>query len=439
MKTGVTEVTLVAVQELATPPSPITINDFVDVWPNGSLLGFKYTIQQFAQVISDQLGSGSILAPRVYRIGVSMPAGASLSSDRRQIIDPYLNGKAFSMVFRRGVELMVKGVEYDNTVSGGGIQLLRGGPDPAPYDTFVDTEVVTVYFDPAFSPYIPGADAIARFTSGEQLITASGTITSGMFRKLIIIRGATASMSVNLPLASLYPANVGLFIVTDGGVNVQTTLNCAGSDVVNYKGQTLPQLFLGENNQLCLLPTSNGWRVQMFKTEDDRIGNVTYGYMKGPNQFAATTTTPQLRANYPRVWDFIKRLAATTPSAVVSNAVWTTNKGLWGLGDGDLDTGTTFNFPYMPGEFIRALDPSGLVDTDRAAAGTNNLPGSLQTDQFRSHTHAYLFTSGNTGAHTIAYTAGGVFDTTSTPAATGTAGGTETRPANIGLIPLINI
>lgn len=439
MKTGVTEVTLVAVQELATPPAAITINDFVDVWPNGSLLGFKYKIQQLAQVISDQLGSGSILTPRVYRIGVSMPAGASLSPDRRQIIDPYLNGKAFSMVFRRGIELMVKGVEYDNTVPGGGIQLLRGGPDPAPYDTFVDTEVVTVYFDPAFSPYIPGADAIARFTSGEQIITSSSTITSGMFRKLIIIRGSTAAMSVNLPLASAYPENVGLFIVTDGGVNIQTTLNCAGSDVINYKGQTLSQLFLGQNNQLCLIPTSGGWRVQMFKTEDDIIGTVSMGYLAGPNQFAATTTTPQLRANYPRVWDFIKRLYATTPSAVVSNAVWVNNKGLWGLGDGDLVTGTTFNFPYLSGQFLRALDPSGIIDTDRAAAGTNNLPGNLQLDQFRAHNHAYLFTSGNTGAHTIAFTAGGVFDTTSTPTTTGNAGGAETRPVNIGLLPLINI
>ncbi|MGA8765124.1 MAG: hypothetical protein WB562_19820 [Candidatus Sulfotelmatobacter sp.] len=433
MKPDVDIVNLIAIQELADVNAP-DINDYLNIGKANDILGKKITINQLAQIISTQLGSGSILPDRVYLIDGTMPVGSSLSPDRRQIIDPYLNNKVYS-VHRRSIEWFIKGSEWDNTVPGGGIQLLRGsGTTLDPYDTFNTQEVIIVSFAPSFSPYIPTPDAIARFTNGEQIFSANGTITSAMFRKLIILQSATSILSINLPLSTDYPENVALYIISNGGNHKQATINAAGSEIIKGYGS---QAFLGQKEQLCLIRSSGGWNV-VYKTPENRIGTVDFGYLAGINQFAAITLTPQSRAEYPRIWDFIKKLAAQQPAAVVSNSQWQNNKGLWGLGDGDLITGTTFNFPYMPGQFMRFIDPTGTIDIDRFGTGIHNLPGSLEKEQFKSHTHRYNRTPGNVGRY-VAHVSNGAYGFDNTYEQSEAIGGTETRPLNIAGIPLINI
>jgi len=393
MKPNVDLVNLIATQELGSPPGTITVNDLINIWPDGSLRGYKYTINQLAQIISTQLGSGSILVPRVYRIGVDMPSGSYLSTDRRQIIDPYLNNKVYS-VHRRGIEWMIKGIEWDNTVPDGGIQLLQD--DSGIFDIFTDGEIITVSFAPQFSPYIPTPDAIARFTAGEQIITTNSTITSGMFRKLIRAQGSNTQLSINLPVSTDYPENVILCIVSDGGNHIQLQLNCAGTENIFYEGNW-PSFWLNRGEQIQLIRTTGGWAVVNFTgaTRIQRIGTIDFGYIVGKNQIALTSDTPLNRSDYPGIWDFIKKLSVAQPGAVVPNSTWVNNKGLFGLGDGDLSTGTTFNLPVVSGRFPRYADPNGILDKDRynSSPRTSNLPGSYQSDAIKTHT----ITVGSTG------------------------------------------
>lgn len=461
MKSDVTNVNLIGLGELNPPPRPLQLTDYTytGLADDTTLFeGYRNTWADIAALVSSALGSGSIKTTRYYKIGVRMPAGSSLSTDRRQIIDPYLNGLIYD-VHRRGYEWMEKGYEWDNTVSGGGVQLLGGsGTTGDPYDTFTNGELVAISFAPTFSPYIPAPDAIGRLYNGEVTYTAStNTILSADYRKRIVLASAGTTMTCNVPPASDYPANVILTILSEGGSHKQATLHCAGSDVILYDGQQFPDFWLGQSAQINLVPTKksltsttyDAWRVIWFSEADhwQSLGVVQLAQRVGKNQWcAANAATPstQLRAVYPRVWYFIQKLQSESAAQVVSGAAWNSNMTLWSTGDGS----TTFNFPECPGEFIRFWDPHGLIDIDRYTAGKNNIPMSQQAQQLAGHAHQISATTGDTiiGRHDggpgdnigVNNVAGG-WEKKLPNITQSTGGGAENRSRNITFIPVINI
>lgn len=85
--------------------------------------------------------------------------------------------------------------------------------------------------------------------------------------------------------------------------------------------------------------------------------------------------------------------------------------------------GTHFTLPDLRGEFVRGWDHGRGVDSGRSF-------GSSQADEFEAHTHA---AQGNPGAGggTLFQTTGG---SNTSPTATESTGGAETRPRNIALM-----
>jgi microcystin-dependent protein len=138
-------------------------------------------------------------------------------------------------------------------------------------------------------------------------------------------------------------------------------------------------------------------------------------------------------------------VSRTTYSALFA-AIGTT----FGVGNGS----TTFTLPDLRGEFIRGWDSGRGIDTGRVF-------GSLQTDEFRTHTHTG--TTNTTGAHTHAFREGttepgdsaNVVDSAPTAGqgnftvitssagdhfhtfTTAATGGVETRPRNVALLACI--
>ncbi|MFZ9937725.1 MAG: phage tail protein, partial [Luteolibacter sp.] len=96
---------------------------------------------------------------------------------------------------------------------------------------------------------------------------------------------------------------------------------------------------------------------------------------------------------------------------------------------------TTFNVPDFRGRFLRGRDGGAGRDPDRAtrtamAAGgaTGDQVGSVQADEFKSHTHAltsqiWYMSEGNDAS-------GGYYDPVLENRASGATGGSETRPIN---------
>jgi hypothetical protein len=97
----------------------------------------------------------------------------------------------------------------------------------------------------------------------------------------------------------------------------------------------------------------------------------------------------------------------------------------FGAGDGS----TTFNLPDLRGEFVRGWDDGRGVDSGRTF-------GSAQTDAFASHTHEEQIGSDNSGLQGTGHGGGPWFFGTQ-HIQTGAAGGTETRPKNVALLPCI--
>jgi Microcystin-dependent protein len=107
-----------------------------------------------------------------------------------------------------------------------------------------------------------------------------------------------------------------------------------------------------------------------------------------------------------------------TTYADLFSAIGTT----FGAGDGS----TTFELPDLRGEFVRGWDNSRGVDSGRSF-------GSAQADDFESHTHSVqrydeVYERGSNGV---------IKTVSSSTTSSGAAGGSETRPRNIALLPII--
>lgn len=122
------------------------------------------------------------------------------------------------------------------------------------------------------------------------------------------------------------------------------------------------------------------------------------------------------RTDFPELWTFIQ----TQISLLKTEEEWqlenTTNNmcGFFSKGDGN----TTFRLMNLKDAFVRAVD-----NVDR-------LSGTYEEDELKSHTHASTGRWGGYGAGGSA----GIHSGSSTTSATG---GDETRPKNIGALPLI--
>jgi len=115
--------------------------------------------------------------------------------------------------------------------------------------------------------------------------------------------------------------------------------------------------------------------------------------------------------------------------SAVSRATYAALFGVTGTTFGVGDGSTTFNLPDLRGEFIRGLDDGRGVDAGRTL-------GSAQADEFKSHTHPGNY-PGSLISATSAFEEGRGSPDWTLATATGAAGGSETRPRNIALLPCI--
>ena len=135
--------------------------------------------------------------------------------------------------------------------------------------------------------------------------------------------------------------------------------------------------------------------------------------------------------------NFIKANGAAVSRSTYSD-LFTAVATTFGVGDGS----TTFNVPDLRGEFMRGWDDSRGIDGSRVF-------GSAQSDDNKSHGHAYTLCSDNSGASGtsggfitrnigISYV-GPATGTRSTAAGRqiGISGGSEARPRNLAMLACI--
>lgn len=121
--------------------------------------------------------------------------------------------------------------------------------------------------------------------------------------------------------------------------------------------------------------------------------------------------------------------------AAISRATYAALFAAIGTAHGYGDNATTFNLPDYRGRFLRGWDHAAARDPDRAsrtAMSTGGLAGdrvgSVQADEYKSHTHSGRNTA--YGGNTI----DGAWMYGATTGATGASGGNETRPINANIM-----
>lgn len=238
-------------------------------------------------------------------------------------------------------------------------------------------------------------DALRRkqITKGSDIASAS-TITIPLEGSLFDVTGTTGITQIN----DAFPGRIVLLRFLG-----EVTLTHSSSLVLPGNETATTQ----EGDVLGLINISAGiWSVISWPSRYQQL-TVPVG-----------TISAYAGASAPTGWLFCRgqNVSRTTYSRLFA-VIGTT----YGVGDGS----TTFALPDLRGEFIRGLDAGRGVDSGRGL-------GTAQSDDFKSHTHLYdlanYITVGlQSGADGVSLV------NAVPPVATGSTGGTETRPRNVAL------
>lgn len=226
---------------------------------------------------------------------------------------------------------------------------------------------------------------------------------------------------------------------TAGIYQIETNDDVLGGEngSANAQAKALANRTKWLKNQLNLKALKNGSAANLFKVKDaisdddavnkkqldDAVANVglPIGYpMLSYEAYNFTVVAfggEFNRADYPKLWAWIEAY----PEFLLSEAYWQIKNNTDGMcayyssGDGV----NTFRVPNLNEAFFRA---------------SNRGVGTYQADEFKEHTHSYEM-----GNRSSQYDSNNMEDGNKGTilATTGSTGGSETRPENIALLPLI--
>ncbi len=264
------------------------------------------------------------------------------------------------------------------------------------------------------------------------LLNATHTLTmEELLHKLIIIDANNAALTITLPDSNIDTIAYGTrSVITAINVNNnQVKVLRAGTDVI-IDGGTKNEIYLGDGDEVEIIFTSAGWLFRPLRGNFDTVGDVELQYKQKRNTIIADGTAYN-RAKYPRLWEYVQTLG----SSLVSDTTWLSSpgqKGYYSTGNGT----TTFRVPDLRAMFLRGLDLGAGIDTGRYG----NNPGSFEMDELKQHSHSLSYSGPKVG---VDYGSGSArsswTEEQTNVTTTGSNGGSETRPKNIGLIPLIKV
>jgi microcystin-dependent protein len=281
--------------------------------------------------------------------------------------------------------------------------------------------------------------------------TWGGKINTNLDDIDAIFKGDGTGTSVGLNVGTGKTLNV------TGSATLPANATLGGSTAVSESGaQTLTNKTINaENNTITnvsltsgisgTLPVGNGGTGATSLVQNNvLLGNGTSALQvvapgdSGNVLTSNGTTWQSVTPSYPPVGTIITVATSTAPSGylkangdAVSRSTYAALFAAIGTTFGDGDGSTTFNLPDLRGEFIRGWDDGRGVDSGRTL-------GSAQADELKSHTHSLTWHTPQTQtffpqANLLSRGANFPQDTT----ATGSSGGSETRPRNVALLVCI--
>lgn len=371
-------------------------------------------------------------APTIEGEPIEVVATLANGAGTNRIDDVRLAGLVYDLE-RRGVGTL-KSAEWNNLSTGGfSLNDIAGEPQ-----IIGEGEVFFAKTYTLGTPVDPTGPAGALF-NGMVVLSSDMTLTADHLNKLLHLSGGSAALEIIVPDIADVPDNTIMVFETAINNTKKSTIATPSAQNIYYNSTAVEKIYLGPAEFLWLFKWSDGWYVINASASFLSVGEPLFSYKQLPNTIIAQGQTVN-RADEPRLWEFVQTLGAS----LVSDATWLSlpllgypYRGCFSTGDGT----TTFRMPDMRNQFIRGLRTIGGTDSERYL----NEAGGIQKMSVEPHNHGINTTnsgqSGNDGADPVRGTTTGSINTRGAegPISKTIAnyGGVETRPVNIGLLPLI--
>jgi hypothetical protein len=272
-------------------------------------------------------------------------------------------------------------------------------------------------------------DALRGFLDVNIVSTSKGLLLADVLQKMVLVN-ANASL-ITLILPDLSSTLKGLKVhLSAYNVTRQVTLSSTLNNII-IGASVRSSLYLGDGDVLELIWTGDSWYVINFAGNILTVGKPEFTYSVIPNAVIANGQILN-RSDYPRLWEFV----TNNNQIIVNDFTWVNStgyKGFFSLGN----NATTFRVPDLRSMFIRGLDIGAGITYGRNV----DQAGGYEVDAIKSHTHK--FGRPTTDPIGSQYETNHLRDDndrglwTGPKVDTDATGGTETRPKNIGLIPII--
>jgi hypothetical protein len=274
--------------------------------------------------------------------------------------------------------------------------------------------------------------------------------------KVLQVAGGANSVVVTMEDIADAPENSMVCITTVISNAKQTKVAAKAGQKIYYNNTSNDYIWLGISEVFWAYRGDDGWYVIGQLPGVDNVGDELFGRKQKLNMLTARGQEVN-RADYPRLWEWVQSLG----TALVDDATWNTvvpipvngsgtrsgykpYEGCYSYGSQGVN-GATFRLPNMQEKFVRGLLNIGGADSQR----TFNQPGGVQFDENKASASKWKNSQGvridtNDGRDAYVYAdvitnRGKNLVTLNTDVLTADGGGFESRPLNVGQLPLIRV
>lgn len=450
------EVPTVRVPELPDAQIPLQDIDLMVIYQEGGNKTTKADLNTIRDFIITG-GNPAAITPVINGADVEIVITASMANKSRVNV-PVLANQMFSLKRRGEGQLLVS--EYDIIPSGGfelnpkdenGNVVDDTNPNAIPQLAHEGEVFIASVFDWANNP-TPGSGSggTTSLFDGITSLTTSTQLSTLHRKKLLQVAGGSSSLIITLEDIADAPANSMVVITTVISNTKQTKVIAKAGQKIYYNNTSNDYLWLGISEVLWMYRGDDGWYVLNQLQGVDNVGDEFFGRKAKLNMLVARGQEVA-RTDYPRLWEYAQSLGVslvddgTWNSTInIPNAISGTRttikpyEGCYSYGSGGVN-GTTFRLPNMQEKFVRGLNNINSSDSQR----TFNQPGGVQFDMNKAHAHDLNYeingTDGTPNGRTIyngdgEHNGNGMNTTVIQP-----SGGFESRPVNVGLLPLIRV
>jgi hypothetical protein len=375
---------VVEAQESYAPPHPATRNVvvpasgsidpvvyYIDIYESSNGISLDLLLSQFVYDLKNQI---IISERRFYRVG----GGASVdpAPDQKILIDPYLDGKTISGVFKEGFrylkpqsEPVPEWVPY----TGGGIEL----QDPLQFSM---DEVYSIEISYLTDQTTGGNNG--GLYNGVELIDTDTTLTTTHRNKRLRCQSASSNkLVVTLESVAIVPDGTFYHFTSNSGAQNQTRILPAGSETIAFNGENYTELWVGKGEFVRLTKTGFIWEGEMVHPFILQVGERIPATWKDHPSCKPEDATLYDGDEWPRIWWWIKNKLPVSHYITDDNVV---NGGYTHPLErkGQFVVHSTLKKFRLPN--TQELTDKGLKDFDSYGTDTErtyDYPGGIQDDQ----------------------------------------------------------